>query len=128
MKNLPTAKEFYLKTLFPKTYIESPDEVELWFNTSRHSNQDVAMMIEFAKLHVEEALKEASDKLYDTYHTVCEDGTTKGVFKTQEEALNFANTLNNTTNLYHDWVKVVRLDGGMGKSSILNSYPLDKIK
>jgi hypothetical protein len=86
------------------------------------------LMIEFAKLHVEAALKEASCKLYDTYHTVCEDGTTKGVFKTQEEALNFANTLNNTTKLYHDWVKVVRLGGGMSIESILNSYPLDKIK
>jgi len=57
MEKIPTAKEFYLKRVFPKTHIESPDEVELWFETSRHSKEDVAIMIEFAKLHVEVALK-----------------------------------------------------------------------
>jgi hypothetical protein len=67
MEKIPTVKEFYLKTLFPKTYTESLDELELWFNTSRHSNQDVAMMIQFAKLHVEAALK-ARDELYQTYY------------------------------------------------------------
>lgn len=85
-------------------------------------------MIDFAKLHVEHALKEASEKMFDTYHTVCEDGTTKGVFKTQKEALNLANQLNAKSKLYHDWVKVTRLIGGYDKDSILNSYPLDKIK
>ena len=89
---------------------------------------DTQMMIEFAKLHVEAALKESSGKLYDTYHTVCEDGTTKGVFRTQQEALNLANHLNETTDLYHDWNRVVRLGGGMSKDTILNSYPLTNIK
>lgn len=85
-------------------------------------------MIEFAKMHVEAALKEASEKMFDTYHTVCEDGTTKGVFKTQKEALNLANQLNAKSKLYHDWVKVTRLIGGYDKDSILKSYSLDNIK
>jgi hypothetical protein len=86
------------------------------------------IMIEFATIHVEAALNGASDKLYDTYHTVCEDGTVKGVFRTQQEALNLANHLNETTDFYHDWNKVVRLGGGMSKHTILNSYSLDNIK
>jgi hypothetical protein len=108
---LPTAKELFYKML---------EENEECTSTE--------MMIEFAKLHVEAALKESSGKLYDTYHTVCENGTVKGVFRTQQEALNLANHLNETTDLYHDWNRVVRLGGGMSKDTILNSYPLDNIK
>jgi hypothetical protein len=123
MEKIPTAKE-----LIRLQFCEGEfDEIMDCLNGSIEPDITQAM-IEFAKLHVEQALKEVSCKLYDTYHTVCEDGTTKGVFKTQEEALNFANTLNNTTKLYHDWVKVVRLGGGMSTDSILNSYPLENIK
>jgi hypothetical protein len=123
MEKIPTAEEFLKKNFSPHTGEGTGDIYEYYYP------EDVLeIMIEFAKLHVEQALKEASGKLYDTYHTVCEDGTTKGVFKTQEEALNFANTLNSTFTLYHDWVKVVRLGGGMSTDSILNSYPLENIK
>jgi len=86
------------------------------------------IMIQFAVIHVETTLKEASEKMFDTYHTICEDGTTKGVFKTQKEALNLANELNTKSKLYHDWVKVTRLIGGYDKDSILTSYSLDNIK
>jgi hypothetical protein len=110
MAEIPTAEEF----------LQNSDKTT--FNAIENT------MIEFAKLHVEAALKEASDKLYDTYHTICEDGTIKGVFRTQQEALNLANHLNKTTDLYHDWNKVVRLGGGMSKNTILNSYPLTNIK
>ena len=114
MEQIPTAKEFY------QNYIEE---------NNHDSHVDIEeMLIEFAKLHVEAALKESSGKLYDTYHTVCENGTVKGVFRTQQEALNLANHLNETTDLYHDWNRVVRLGGGMSKDTILNSYPLDNIK
>jgi hypothetical protein len=113
MAEIPTAEEF----------------LESQHKTVPNIEFDIRkVMIEFAKLHVEAALKESSGKLYDTYHTVCEDGTTKGVFRTQQEALNLANHLNETTDLYHDWNRVVRLGGGMSKDTILNSYPLDNIK
>jgi hypothetical protein len=128
MTYIPTAEELYLKTVFPTSFENRPDDIKLWFETTPDAKQSVEIMVEFAKLHVEAALKEASGKLYDTYHTVCEDGTTKGVFRTQQEALNLANHLNETTDLYHDWNRVVRLGGGMSKDTILNSYPLTNIK
>lgn len=86
------------------------------------------MMIKFAKLHVEAALESVSKKMFDNYHTICEDGKIKGVFKTQKEALDLANKLNAKSKLYHDWVKVTRLIGGYGKESILTSYSLDNIE
>jgi hypothetical protein len=58
----PTAKEIYLKTVFPTSYENKRDEVELWFETSSDAQKSVEIMIEFAKLHVEAALKEASEK------------------------------------------------------------------
>lgn len=71
---------------------------------------------------IQDSLKVVTERLYETFHTVCEDGSTKGVFKTQKEALDFANILNSKTNFYHDWIKVVRLNGGMDKQSITNQY------
>ncbi len=117
MAKIPTAEKYLQGS---ETYDKDYPTISLYDAEQR--------MIEFAKLHVAAALKEASGKLYDTYHTVCEDGTTKGVFRTQQEALNLANHLNETTDLYHDWNRVVRLGGGMSKDTILNSYPLDNIK
>ena len=111
MEKIPTAKQLFDKML------EADEECT-----------STEMMIEFAKIHVKAALKEVSEKMFDTYHTICEDGTTKGVFKTQKEALNLANKLNAKSKLYHDWVKVTRLIGGYDKDSILNSYSLDNIK
>ena len=35
--------------------------MELWFETNPDAQQSVNIMIEFAKLHVESALKEASE-------------------------------------------------------------------
>lgn len=58
----PTAKEIYLKTFFPTTFENHRDEVELWFETLSDAQKSVEIMIEFAKLHVEAALKEASEK------------------------------------------------------------------
>lgn len=119
MEKIPTAEEVIDKMV---KFASVNDTI----NCTVYSLSQV--MIEFAKLHVEQALKVASGKLYDTYHTVCENGTVKGVFRTQQEALNLANHLNETTDFYHDWNKVVRLGGGMSKDSILNSYPLTNIK
>ena len=57
-----TAKEFYLKEVFPVSYERKPDDIELWYETDGHAQQAVSIMIEFAKMHVEAALKEASEK------------------------------------------------------------------
>lgn len=61
MEKLPTAKDFYLKTLFPTSFENRPDEIELWFETDGHAKEDVNIMIEFAKFHVQQALKQASE-------------------------------------------------------------------
>jgi len=64
------------------------------------------VMIEFAKMHVQEALKQASEKAYEEYI----DLNTKEIFD------------------YTD----VMVDDGVGvninKDSILNAYPLENIK
>jgi hypothetical protein len=118
MEKIPTAKE-----------IIDIDYYHLHLDTDSICLGSIeTAMIEFAKLHVEAALKEVSGKMFNTYHTVCEDGSTKGVFKTQEEALNLADKLNFNSRLYHDWVKITRLIGGYYEDSILNSYPLENIK
>lgn len=67
MKKLPTAKEFFLKEVFPVSHESKPDEVELWYETDGHAKQSVDIMIEFAKMHVDAALKAASEKAKITY-------------------------------------------------------------
>jgi len=57
---IPTAEEYYSKTMFPTLFKYKPDEIKLWFETNPDAQQSVNIMIEFAKLHVESALKEAS--------------------------------------------------------------------
>lgn len=83
MKTIPTAEE-YLKN--SDTYEEDYSNISLWDAEQR--------MIEFAKLHVKKALKEASEKAKTEYD--CNNWNCCG------ESIN--------------------------KNSILNSYPLDKIK
>jgi hypothetical protein len=89
MAQIPTAEEF-ANTHHPmKTY-----------------PVDWNIMIEFAKLHVEAALKAASEKSYVEYI----DLETKEVF---------------------DYTDVITDDGvgvDINKNSILNSYPLENIK
>ena len=91
MEKLSTAKEFYLNKVFPTSFINRRDEVELCFETSPDAKQSVEIMIEFAKMHVEAALKEASEKA-------------------------------DTQTIHCTHIQVV------DKNSILNSYPLEKIK
>jgi hypothetical protein len=92
-----TAEEF-LKNSKNVSYTSLKDEVKLYF-----IEQD---LIEFAKMHVEEALKQASEKAYEEYI----DLNTKEIFD------------------YTD----VMVDDGVGvninKDSILNAYPLENIK
>ena len=91
MEKIPTAKEYFLKTVFPTSFENRNDEVELWFETNPDAKQSVDIMIEFAKRHVMAALKEAS----------ATDIVSGKSYKHRAE---------------HD------------KNSILNSYPLEKIK
>jgi hypothetical protein len=60
-KIIPTAKEYLLKTIFPTSFLNKPDEVELWFESTQDYKESVEIMIEFAKLHVQKALEEASE-------------------------------------------------------------------
>ncbi len=59
----PTAKEFFLKKVFPVSYENKPDEVNFWYETDGHAQQSVNIMIEFAQMHVEAALKAVEDKI-----------------------------------------------------------------
>ncbi len=63
MEKIPTAKELYLKTSFPTLFENKRDEVELWFETSNDAKEHIKVMIDFAKLHVEQALKEALESI-----------------------------------------------------------------
>ena len=58
---IPSAEEYYSKTLFPTLFKHKPDEIKLWFETNSDAQQSVNIMIEFAKLHVQAALKAADD-------------------------------------------------------------------
>lgn len=60
---IPTAEEYYSKTMFPYLFKYKPDEIKLWFETNPDAQQSVNIMIEFAKLHVQAALKEACENL-----------------------------------------------------------------
>ena len=88
MEKIPTAKEFI------QNYIEENNE---------DSNLDIEdALIEFAKLHVEAALKEASEE------------ATINKNKGEVTARTFGNVINGTYSV--------------NKQSILNSYSLDNIK
>ena len=59
--DIPSAEEYYSKTLFPSLFKHKPDEIKLWFETNSDAQQSVNIMIEFAKLHVQAALVAASE-------------------------------------------------------------------
>jgi hypothetical protein len=56
-----SAKEFYLKEVFPVSYKRNPSDIELWYETDGHAKQVTSIMIEFAKLHVKAALEAAQE-------------------------------------------------------------------
>jgi hypothetical protein len=106
MEKIPTAKELYLKTLFPSLFENKRDEVELWFETSNDAKEHIKAMIDFTKLHVEQALKEASESRCIKMH----------------DKIWFAQSLEPGTKIL-DTVNIT-----VDKDSILNSYPLENIK
>lgn len=57
--DIPSAEEYYSKTMFPALSKYKPDEIKLWFETNTDAQQSVNIMIEFAKLHVQAALESA---------------------------------------------------------------------
>ena len=87
MSKIPTAEEF----------LTISDEFEV-LETRKQEEVVTKTMIEFAKLHVEAALKEASEKAktFDVYNESCGDLECKVTF--------------------------------IKKDSIINSYPLENIK
>ena len=60
---IPTAEEYYSKTMFPTLFKHKPDEIKLWFETNPDAQQSVNIMIEFAKIHVQAALEAANENL-----------------------------------------------------------------
>lgn len=64
MEQIPTAKEIYLSKVFPTSFENRRDEVELWFEISTDAQQSVEIMIEFAKLHVKAALEASANEYY----------------------------------------------------------------
>lgn len=94
---MKTTEEF-LKNSKNVNYTSLKDEVKLYF-----IEQD---LIEFAKMHVEEALKQASEKAFVEYIDL------------------------NTDEIF-DYTDVITDDDvgvNVNKNSILNAYPLDLIK
>lgn len=63
MEKIPTAKDYFLQKVFPKSFFESRDSVELDYEIDPSKQESVQIMIEFAKMHVEAALKEVNEKV-----------------------------------------------------------------
>lgn len=124
LDNMITAEEFLIKQNFGSTKLTKKEQ-NVYFDSIIGHDSYIKGIIEFAKLHVIEALKQVSEKVEIKYNTVCEDGSIKKSFSTAQEALDLANKLNKTSNLYHDYNVSNRC---VSKDSILNAYPLNNIK
>lgn len=97
MSKLPTAEEFCKDSTYDAEYDGEVFEVV-------DKDKCIENMIEFAKLHVEAALKAASEK------SLIKVSNYKGSHTTEELSVD-------------DYT-----DATVDKDSILNSYPLEKIK
>ena len=66
------------------------DNIEIWDGVFVHSKNAKQAMIEFAKLHVEAALKKASEeaKTFDVYNESCGDLECKVTFIKKDSILN----------------------------------------
>ena len=82
------------------------DNIEIWDGVFVHSKNAIEVMIEFAKIHVEAALKEASEKASVEYT----DLTSGEIFD------------------YTDVITDDNVGADVNKDSILNAYPLKNIK
>jgi hypothetical protein len=108
-----TAKELFLKTTFPTTSVNNPVGVELWLETNPDAQDAIKLMIEFAKIKVEEALKIANQKS----RIKIGPNNYKASDYLREEIL-VTDVQDNTKNM---WISVYA-------DSILNAYPLENIK
>jgi len=95
MSKIPTAEEFF------KKYSDNTSLAEGHYDYLVEKDSFKEAMIEFAKLHVEEALKEASEKAKTDYEYLGESGEFEDI------------------PVYEYFVD---------KDSILNAYPLENIK
>ena len=55
MEKIPTAEEFFLNSYFSDSI--SQEDKELWLECNNQAKESIKIMIEFAKMHVEAALK-----------------------------------------------------------------------
>ena len=128
MKKIPTAEEFFLNSYFSDSI--SQEDKELWLECNNQAKESIKIMKEFAKLHVEAALKEASKKTVVEY--------TDKKFS-EIDMYEFADyTWKNSPNTHPEYdeemikrpnetVDNLKKDSIL-KDSILKSYPLDNIK
>ena len=100
-----TAEKFWLDKYFGDSV--SDKDKKLWLQCNNQAQNTVSIMIEFAKLHVEAALKQASEKA-----TILENGKDIG------------NTY--IWDAYNTCNKDIEYE--TNKDSILNAYPLTNIK
>ena len=87
--------------------ISTAEEFKQQLDKANHSYTDEYLMVEFAKLHVQAALEEASEK--------AEIGEFYVFGSTEDED-------------FFDQIDMSSLRCNIKKDSILNAYPLDKIK
>lgn len=114
MEKLPTAEDFFLDSYLGKSI--SKKEKELWLSCNSQAKETTNIMVEFAKLHVEAALKAASEKAFwdkETRETWFGD--------MNRDDCDFQST--DGDGVPYELHKVV-----INKDSILNSYPLENIK
>jgi hypothetical protein len=100
MNNEVTADIFFLDSYFGESI--SKEDKQLWLECNNQAKESINIMIEFAKLHVKLALKEASNK------ATTKDWNEDGRFDDEDGE--------------HFEYLVINRD------SILNAYPLENIK
>ena len=102
---MKTAEEFLCRDELFKTPL-TEEEKHYYIDRIITYDDYIKGMIEFAKMHVQEALKQASEKAFVEYI----DLTTDEIFD------------------YTDVITDDNVGANVNKESILNAYPLDLIK
>jgi hypothetical protein len=87
MKTIPTAEEFFLNNYFGDSI--SQEDKKLWLETNEQAQESLNIMIEFAKLHVEAALKAASKNATVTPvdHEEISEGSFRPIWGVDEDSI-----------------------------------------
>lgn len=101
MEKIPTAEEFFLNSYFSDSI--SQEDKELWLECNNQAKESIKIMKEFAKMHVEVALKAASEEAF---------------------AISTHSSISSRIKLICENSGIVSVN----RDSILNSYSLDNIK